>query len=529
MSLLQVQNLSTFFQDGPKIVKAVQGVSFSLEEGKTLGLVGESGSGKSVSALSITKLLPYPKAFHPSGKILYKGQNLLGMSEAEIRKIRGSEIAMIFQEPMTSLNPLHTIEKQISEVLEIHQICPEKDFKKRIIKLLQMVGFPDGEHRLNAYPHQLSGGQRQRVMIAMALAGEPKILIADEPTTALDVTTQLQIMKLLKKLQKDLGLSVLLITHDLNLVRHMTDDICIMRHGKVVEAGKTVEIFKQPKHAYTKELISSEPDTKPAPILKDAQPILSAKHLEIKFPIKKGLFQKVQGYVHAVNNAHFSLDQGQTLGIVGESGSGKTTMALALLRLIQSSGDISFDGTLLNKLTSRELIPFRKEIQIVFQDPYGSLSPRMTVQEIIAEGLYVHEKELSDAIIDARVVRAMQDVRLDPETRGRYPHEFSGGQRQRIALARALIMKPKVLILDEPTSALDRAVQKDLVTLLHDLQKSLKLSYVLISHDLRIIRALAHNIIVMRHGDIVEQNSNEGLFQNPQNPYTKTLMQAAFS
>lgn len=528
MVLLDVKNLAVYFKDREKVNPAVKGISFVVNKGETLALVGESGSGKSVSALSILKLLPYPLASHPTGEIWFEGKDLLHLPEKELQTIRGNRIGMIFQEPMTSLNPLHSLEKQISEVLIWHKHLSPEACKARVIELLGMVGFPDGAQRLTTYPHELSGGQRQRVMIAMALAAEPDILIADEPTTALDVTTQAQILDLLLDLQKKLNLSILLITHDLEIVKKMAHQVCVMHRGEIVEAASKNELFKNPRHPYTQALIASEPKGAPVPFEHKNPVVLRVKNLKVQFPIRKGFWQKTVDYVKAVEDANFSLQQGETLGIVGESGSGKTTLAMAILRLQQSTGEIQFKTTRLDQITGRAVRPYRRHIQVVFQDPFSSLSPRLTVEEIIGEGLGVHRLAKSKADQEALIIQAMKDVRLDPLTRFRYPHEFSGGQRQRIAIARALVLSPELLILDEPTSALDRAVQSEVLDLLKALQQKYRLAYLFISHDLKVIKAIAHRLVVMKSGQIVEAGNTLDLFTNPQNAYTKTLIKAAF-
>lgn len=525
--ILEIEDLSIAFTLSGKTTTAVHGSSFNIKKGETVALVGESGSGKSISALSVLKLLP-AAASYPSGKILFKGQDILSASEDELRKVRGNDITMIFQEPMTSLNPLHTIEKQISEILELHKGMSGKAARERVIELLTQVGIRDPETRLNAYPHQMSGGQRQRVMIAMALANEPELLIADEPTTALDVTVQAQILELLKELQEKNGLSMLFITHDLGIVRRIADRCCVMQHGHIVEQGETEKIFTKPSHDYTKHLLSAEPKGTPPKNDDSAPIILEAKDMKVWFPIKKGLMRKTVDHVKAVDGIDLTLREGQTLGVVGESGSGKTTLGMALTRLISSQGDIAFVGQDINQYTFKQMRGLRDQMQVVFQDPYGSLSPRMSVGEIIAEGLTIHNPELGREERDALVVNALEETGLDPETRHRYPHEFSGGQRQRIAIARAIVLEPKFIMLDEPTSALDMSVQAQVVDLLRDLQKRRKLTYMFISHDLKVVKALANEVIVMRLGKVVEQGSSEQIFENPQTDYTKALMAAAF-
>ncbi len=526
--LLKVSDLSVAFGAGAREIHAVKHVSFEIGKGETLALVGESGSGKSVTALSVMKLLPYPAAHHPSGTITFKGQELLAMPENEIRKVRGNDITIIFQEPMTSLNPLHTIEKQIGEVLLLHKGLTGKAARTRIVELLTQVGIPDPEGRLQSYPHQMSGGQRQRVMIAMALANEPDLLIADEPTTALDVTVQAQILALLKDIQRRLGMSMLFITHDLGIVRKLADRVCVMQRGEIVEQGPVERVFTAPEHPYTKALLAAEPKPDPAPPKPDAPVVVKTDDLKVWFPIKRGVLRKVVGHIKAVDGVSVELRKGETLGVVGESGSGKTTLGLAILRLISSDGPIVFMGEPLQGLTFKEMRPHRRDMQIVFQDPYGSLSPRMSVSDIIEEGLWVHHPELSEAEREQRVVAALTDVGLDPETRHRYPHEFSGGQRQRVAIARALVLEPKFIVLDEPTSALDMLIQAQMVDLLRDLQKKRDLTYMFISHDLRVVAALSSRLLVLRNGKMVEEGAAAELFKNPKSDYTRALFAAAF-
>lgn len=527
--LLSVENLSVSFKGDQGEIQAVKNISFTLEKGKTLALVGESGSGKSVSSLAILKLLPYPKAFHPSGKIFFEGQDLLSLKDKQLQQIRGNDIAMIFQEPLTALNPLHTLERQIKEILDLHTTLEEKDKKNHIIALLNDVGFPDGATRLKSFPHELSGGQRQRVMIAMALGANPRILIADEPTTALDVTTQLQILNLIKELKEKYSLAVLLITHDLNVVKHHADHMAIMRHGELVEQAPTKEIFANPKHAYTKELLEAEPKGSAVPLPQDPETCLIADKVSVHFPIKTGFFKKTVDFVIALNETSFDLKQGETLGVVGESGSGKSTLAMAILRLQRiTSGRVFLQGTDITQLKGAEIRPLRKDLQIVFQDPFGSLNPRLPIDRIIGEGLQVHKIANTPQERDKLIVKVMEEVHLDPKTRHRYPHEFSGGQRQRIAIARALILNPKVLILDEPTSALDRAVQVSVLELLKELQEHRQMSYIFISHDLKVVQSIAHKIIVMKEGYIMESGSAQEIFHHPKDPYTKALIQAAF-
>jgi microcin C transport system ATP-binding protein len=527
--LLSVRDLSVAFGQGARQVLAVDRVSFDIGKGETVALVGESGSGKSVTALSVMKLLPYPPAHHPSGSILFKGQELLTMPERAIRRVRGNDITIVFQEPMTSLNPLHPIEKQIGEVLLLHQGLTGEAARARIVSLLDQVGIPDPAGRLGSYPHQLSGGQRQRVMIAMALANEPDLLIADEPTTALDVTVQAQILKLLKDTQKRLGMSMLFITHDLGIVRKLADRVCVMNHGKIVEAGAVERVFTAPEHAYTKALLAAEPKPDPAPPRPEAPVVVKTEDLKVWFPIKRGVLRKVVGHIKAVDGISLELRKGETLGVVGESGSGKTTLGLAILRLISSNGPIVFMGHTIQGLRFKEMRPYRRDMQIVFQDPYGSLSPRMSVADIVEEGLRVHHPRLGEEERGQRVVAALTDVGLDPDTRHRYPHEFSGGQRQRIALARALVLEPTFIVLDEPTSALDMLIQAQMVDLLRDLQKKRDLTYMFISHDLRVVAALASRLIVLRHGKLVEEGPAADLFKAPKSDYTRALLAAAFN
>ncbi|EEX86474.1 peptide ABC transporter [Brucella ceti B1/94] len=526
--LLSVRDLSVaFHQDGEDRI-AVNRISFDIAEGETVALVGESGSGKSVSALSVLKLLPYPAASHPSGEILFNGTDLMRASEPELRRVRGNDITMIFQEPMTSLNPLHTIERQVSEILRVHQGMGEQAARARTLQLLHEVGIREPEKRLNAFLHQLSGGQRQRVMIAMALANKPKLLIADEPTTALDVTVQAQILNLLAELKAAQGMSMLFITHDLGIVRKIADKVCVMNKGEIVEAGRTRDIFDNPQHPYTKHLLAAEPKGEPPLADPTAKVVMEGKDIRVWFPIKKGFMRRTVDHVKAVDGINVNLRAGQTLGVVGESGSGKTTLGLALSRMISSRGEIRFEGRDIARFSFKDMRPLRREMQIVFQDPFGSLSPRMTIADIIAEGLLVHEPRLSADDRDARVIAALNEVNLDPETRFRYPHEFSGGQRQRIAIARAMVLNPKFVMLDEPTSALDMSVQAQVVDLLRALQKKHDLAYLFISHDLKVVRALANDVLVMRNGKMVEYGPAKDIFANPQTDYTKALMAAAF-
>ncbi|SFJ96780.1 microcin C transport system ATP-binding protein [Pseudovibrio ascidiaceicola] len=527
-TLLSVEDLSIAFRQGEKENLAVDQISFEIKEGETVALVGESGSGKSVSALSVLKLLPYPAASHPTGKIVYQGEDLIAATESEMRRVRGNKISMIFQEPMSSLNPLHTIEQQIAEILKIHRGLGETNARKRVLELLDQVGIPNPEERLKSYPHQLSGGQRQRVMIAMALANEPDLLIADEPTTALDVTVQAQILQLLKDLQKSTGMAMLFITHDLGIVRRISDRVCVMTQGKIVEQGDTEDIFESPQHEYTQHLLAAEPKGHP-PAGDSSQPIVvEAKDLKVWFPVKRGFLRKTVSHIKAVDGIDVTVRAGQTLGIVGESGSGKTTLGLAILRMISSNGQISFNGSDIQEHSWKQMRPLRRDMQIVFQDPFGSLSPRMSVSEIVGEGLKIHMPNLTAKEREAKVAAALEEVGLDAATRFRYPHEFSGGQRQRISIARAMVLEPKFVMLDEPTSALDMSVQAQVVDLLRDLQKAHGLAYLFISHDLKVVRALANDVVVMQHGKVMEAGTSDEVFDDPQTEYTKALMAAAF-
>ncbi len=527
--LLSIRDLSVAFGVGAREVLAVDRVSFDIGERETVALVGESGSGKSVTALSVMKLLPYPSARHPSGSVVFKGKELLTMPEEQIRQVRGNDMAIIFQEPMTSLNPLHTIEKQICEILLLHQSLTGEAARQRTLELLSQVGIRDPAKRLASYPHQLSGGQRQRVMIAMALANEPDLLIADEPTTALDVTVQAQILKLLKDTQKRLGMSMLFITHDLGIVRKLADRVCVMQQGKIVEQGAVERVFTAPEHPYTRALLAAEPKPDPAPPRPQAPVMVQTDDLKVWFPIKRGVLRKIVGHIKAVDGISIEVRKGETLGVVGESGSGKTTLGLAILRLISSDGPVVFMGNTIQGLKFKQMRPFRRDMQIVFQDPYGSLSPRMSVSDIIEEGLWVHHPHLTEAERERSVIAALNDVGLDPATRFRYPHEFSGGQRQRIALARALVLEPKFIVLDEPTSALDMLIQAQMVDLLRDLQKRHDLTYMFISHDLRVVAALASRLLVLRNGKMVEEGAASELFKNPKSDYTRALFAAAFN
>jgi microcin C transport system ATP-binding protein len=525
---LSVRDLSIAFRSGGRETLAVDRVSFDIGKGECLALVGESGSGKSVTALSILKLLPYPAARHPSGSIVFQGRDLLQFPEREIRQVRGDDITIVFQEPMTSLNPLHTIEKQIGEILLLHRGLTGAAARARTLEVLDQVGIPDPQTRLKSYPHQLSGGQRQRVMIAMALANEPDLLIADEPTTALDVTVQAQIIALLKEIQARLSMSLLFITHDLGIVRKIAQRVCVMKDGKIVEHGTVERVFNAPEHPYTRALLAAEPRPDPALPQPDAAMILQATDLKVWFPIKRGLMRKTVGHIKAVDGVSVELRKGETLGVVGESGSGKSTLGLAILRLISSDGPIVFMGNELQGLRFKEMRPFRRDMQIVFQDPYGSLSPRMSVADIIKEGLWVHQPDMPERTCDEQVIKALRDVGLDPEMRFRFPHEFSGGQRQRIAVARAVVLEPTFVVLDEPTSALDMLIQAQMVDLLRDLQKRRNLTYLFISHDLRVVAALSSRLLVMRHGKVVEAGAAAELFRQPKTEYTRALFAAAF-
>ncbi len=528
-NILEVKNLCVDFNLHTGVVRAVKGVSFSIKKGETLALVGESGSGKSVTSMSIMKLLPYPMASHPEGSsIKYKGTELINAKEKTLLGIRGNKIAMIFQEPMTSLNPLHTIERQVAETLIYHKGLNKKQARARVLELLEAVHLPNPKSRLKAYPHELSGGQRQRVMIAMALANEPDILIADEPTTALDVTVQAEILNLLKELQEKFAMAILFITHDLGIVKHFTNSVCVMKDGEIVESGDTKEVFANPKHEYTKMLLDSEPKGLKEPVKSDAKVLLEAKNMNVEFPLKKSFFGKTIESLHAVNNISIKIKEGQTLGVVGESGSGKSTLGKAILKLIDSTGDINIFGKGINGMDFIHLRPLRREMQVVFQDPFGSLSPRMTIGQIVEEGLLVHERDLTKIERERRVIQALEEVEIDPNLRNRYPHEFSGGQRQRVAIARAMVLKPKFILLDEPTSALDRSIQVTVVNLLRDLQKKHNLTYMFISHDLAVVRAMSDEVLVMKSGNLIEYGDSEEIFKNPKEEYTKKLLLAAF-
>ncbi len=527
-TLLQLEDLSVSFDTPEGDVQAVRNVSLTIGKGETVALVGESGSGKSVTAHAILQLLPYPIAHHPGGRIRFKGQELLGAGEGLLRQVRGDQISMIFQEPMTSLNPLHSIEKQIDETLFLHKGLSAQQARARTLELLRLAGLPDAENRLNAFPHQLSGGQRQRVMIAMALANEPDLLIADEPTTALDVTIQAQILKLLKDLQARLQMALLLITHDLGIVRKLAERVYVMNDGEIVETGPADQVFTQPRAPYTRRLLASEPTGKPTRAPRDAPVILEAQDLRVWFPVKAGVLRRTVDHIKAVNGISLQVREGHTVGVVGESGSGKTTLALALLRLETSRGPIQFSGHEIQGLRSRRLRPLRCEMQIVFQDPFGSLSPRLSVGQIIEEGLKVHRLGGNAKEREARIIQALKEVGLDPVAQHRYPHEFSGGQRQRIAIARAIVLQPRFLVLDEPTSALDRSVQAQIIDLLRDLQTRHRLAYLFISHDLKVVRAISDEVIVMRAGHVMEHGDADQIFHRAQHPYTQALMAAAF-
>ncbi len=525
--LLEVRDLSVSFALGGRTVEAVRKVSFDVDRGESVALVGESGAGKSVTALSVLQLLPYPPAFHPGGSIRFEGQELVGAPAEALQRIRGDRISMIFQEPMSSLNPLHTIERQVGEVLLIHKGMSRTAARERSVELLNLAGLPEAAGRLGAFPHELSGGQRQRVMIAMALANEPDILIADEPTTALDVTIQAQILTLLKDLQKRFGMALLFITHDLTVVRKVADRVCVMKDGEIVETGSVRQIFSAPKHPYTRLLLDSEPRGS-AGGRRGADVLLRAENLRVWFPIKTGFLRRVTGHIKAVDGVSLEVRGGETVGIVGESGSGKSSLALGLLRLVASSGPILYKGRSIQGLRSGDLRPLRRQMQIIFQDPYGSLNPRLSVAQIVGEGLRVHGLEADADEGERRIVQALEEVGLDPSTRDRYPHEFSGGQRQRIAIARALVLKPELIVLDEPTSSLDVSVQAQIIDLLRGLQREYGLAYIFISHDLRVVRALANVILVMRNGIVVEAGAPEHIFDHPREAYTRALISAAF-
>ena len=527
-ALVAIEDLGVRFGSGPAAVEAVDGVSLAINRGETVALVGESGSGKSVTALSILQLLPYPAASHPRGSIRFQGTELLGADPRTLQGIRGDRIAMIFQEPMTSLNPLHTIERQIGETLKLHKGLDGAAAAARTLELLRLVGIEEPERRLGAYPHELSGGQRQRVMIAMALANEPDLLIADEPTTALDVTIQAQLLALLTSLQRRLGMAILFITHDMGIVRRLADRLCIMQRGKIVEAGATADVLERPRHPYTRHLLAATPKGAPAAPESTAEPLLACDDLKVWYPVKAGIMRRTVDYVRAVDGISVELREGRTVGVVGESGSGKTTLGLALLRLVSSNGSVRYDGREIQGLRSRSLRPLRRDMQVVFQDPYGSLNPRLSVAQIIDEGLVVHGLGRTAEERDALIVEALREVELEPEARHRYPHEFSGGQRQRIAIARAMVLKPRFVVLDEPTSALDVSVQAQIVDLLRRLQEQHGCAYLFISHDLKVVRAMSHHVLVVHRGVVVEQGAPSAIFETPRHEYTRELVSAAF-
>ena len=526
-SLISIKNLSVEFNTPDQQVRAVNKISFEIPAGKNIALVGESGSGKSVTALSLLRLHDEKKVNYGSGKIVFNQQDILSLAEPQMRAIRGRDISMIFQEPMTSLNPVYPVGVQLIEPLLLHRNVTKVQAKKQAMELLERVGIAEPQHQFEKFPHMMSGGQRQRVMIAMALACHPKLLIADEPTTALDVTIQKQILELLADLQKEMGMAVLMITHDLNLVRHYADYVCVMKDGEIVEQAEKSILLSQPQHAYTQQLLDSEPPRNILSLPESANTLLTTENLSVSFPVKKGFFKKKVGEVKAVDHVSLQLSQGETLGIVGESGSGKTTLGMALLRMQASRGDIYFDGIELQKLTEKDLRPLRKEFQIVFQDPFSALSPRMTVEQILNEGLSLHFPDLNKQQRRTQILQVLEDVGLDEASLWRYPHEFSGGQRQRIAIARVVVLKPKLLLLDEPTSALDVSVQKQVLELLLQLQKKYGLSYLFISHDLKVIRAISHRVMVIQNGCVVEQGDTETLFETPRHDYTRQLLQAA--
>ncbi len=526
--LLQIRGLDVDFTSGDGVTHAVKGASFDIERGKTMALVGESGSGKSVTALSILQLLPYPVASHPNGSILFEGEEILGAPARRLREVRGNRISMIFQEPITSLNPLHSIGRQAAETIMLHRKIPKAQAWRRAEELFELVALGETAKRLKAYPHEFSGGQRQRVMIAMALACEPDLLIADEPTTALDVTVQAEILKLLDDLQTRLGMAMLMITHDLNIVRHMADEVCVMNGGEIVEAGTTTQIFESPGHSYTQHLLAAEPKGDPLEVAEAAEEVITCDDLKVHFPIKAGVLRSTVGHVKAVDGVTISVREGQTVGVVGESGSGKTTLAMALLRLERSEGPINFEGTAIQELDIKQMRPLRQRMQIVFQDPFGSLSPRLSIGQIVEEGLKVHTPDMSREERRALIGQTLEEVGLDPGSQDRYPHEFSGGQRQRVSIARTLVLKPRLIVLDEPTSALDMSVQAQIIDLLRDLQRRHGLAYLFISHDLKVIRAISHEVVVLRAGKVMEQGPAKQIFDAPRNDYTKALMAAAF-
>ncbi|MEM8834082.1 MAG: ABC transporter ATP-binding protein [Pseudomonadota bacterium] len=528
--LLQVNNLNVFFGHGDEPFHAVKDVSFTIEKGQTVALVGESGSGKSVSALSIMQLLPYPLAAHSEqSSIQFNGEELVGKKDGFMRHIRGSQIGMIFQEPMTALNPLHTIEKQIGEILRLHQKMDDDKAGQRIEELLDLVQLPKMKERLSAYPHELSGGQRQRIMIAMALANDPELLIADEPTTALDVTVEVEILELLEELQSNLNMAMLMITHDLSIVEKFSDNVCVMKNGEIVEKDITQKLFSKPKNDYSKKLLGSIPKGAPQASNENEPTIIQGNNMKVHFPKKKTFWGKTSEWVKAVDGIDVAIKSGHTLGVVGESGSGKSTLGYALLRILSSQGEIRYKDLKISDMNRKKMTDLRQDLQIVFQDPFSALSPRMTVADIISEGLKVHRKNLSAKDRDNLVVNIMEEMQLDPSTRHRYPHEFSGGQRQRIAIARAMVLEPNFVVLDEPTSALDVSVQVEIIDLLRELQEKHNLSYLFISHDLRVVRAMAHDLIVMKDGKVVESGKASDVFDNPQEPYTKTLLEAALN
>jgi microcin C transport system ATP-binding protein len=526
--LLSIETLDVCFGQGERESKVVDGLELHVDRAESVALVGESGSGKSVSALSVLQLLPYPNAHHPRGSIILDGQQMIGATRSVLQKARGDRVGMIFQEPMTSLNPLHTVQHQVAEVLSLHRGLTGNGARDRVVELLELVGINNAAQRLGAYPHQLSGGQRQRVMIAMALANEPDLLIADEPTTALDVTIQAQVLALLKDLQRRLGMAMLLITHDLAIVRKMVDRVYVMQGGHIVEQGFTTQVFSAPKHEYTQHLLAAEPSGEPSHPAVDAPIVVEATEMKIWFPIRSGLLRRATRHIKAVDGVSLMVREGQTVGVVGESGSGKTTLGLALLRLLKSQGNVYFQGRDLMSMRGDELRELRREMQIVFQDPYGSLSPRMSIAQIVGEGLAVHDIAKSASEREQHIIQALTEVGLDPQSRHRYPHEFSGGQRQRIAIARAMVLQPKFMVLDEPTSALDMSVQAQIVDLLRELQQRHRLAYLFISHDLKVVRALADEVIVMRDGKVVEHGPATQIFDAPQQLYTQALMKAAF-
>ena len=527
-TVLKIESLSIAFQQGSVENNAVKEVSFELKQGELFALVGESGSGKSVTAMAITQLLPRSITNYKSGRVLFEGENLLEKPPEQMRKIRGNRIGMIFQEPLTALNPLHTVQKQIGEVLKVHRGLTGKAAKARVLELLDLVGIPDPDTKLSSYPHQLSGGQRQRVMIAMALANEPEILIADEPTTALDVTIQKQVLNLLKELQEKLGMTVLLITHDLGIVKRYAHRVGVMTQGELVEINETEALFKNPQHQYTKALLDAEPSGSPVTLKADSPTLMDVESLRVWFPIKRGVFKHTVGYVKAVDDISFTIRRGHTLGIVGESGSGKTTLVQALLKLIDSKGSIKFDEQELESLNSQQVRPLRRKMQIVFQDPFSSLSPRMSIEEILTEGLNIHNIGTKSER-ESKVIKALEEVGLDSAMRHRFPHEFSGGQRQRIAVARALILEPDLIVLDEPTSALDRSIQAQLMDLLRELQQKHGFSYLFISHDLKVVKTIAHDVLVLKQGKALEYGAANTVFASPQHEYTKDLINSAFA